>query len=60
MFVTPDGIASGARELVSHLPELRDAVLAQQQEITTRWLERRGSRLMQSVRRLAHREEAAC
>ena len=63
VFVKPDNaseIASGARQLMARLPELRNAVLAQQQEITTRWLEYRGNRLMQSVRLINQREETQC
>ena len=63
VFVKPDDaseIASGARQLVAHLPELREAVLAQKQEITTKWFEHRGSGLMRMVRLLKQGEEARC
>jgi glycosyltransferase involved in cell wall biosynthesis len=45
----PSAIASGAKELMARLPELSRAVLIQQQEITRRWFETRGSRLMTQV-----------
>lgn len=63
VFVKPDdasAIASGAKQLIAGLPQLREAVLKQQNEITARWCETRGNLLMSQVFTLANKEVSTC
>ncbi|UFS68821.1 hypothetical protein LPW11_13025 [Geomonas sp. RF6] len=48
---TAEGIASGAKEVMGRLEELKGAVLAQRDEITGRWRSTRGDALMETVTR---------
>ncbi|RNC73209.1 MAG: glycosyltransferase [Desulfuromonadales bacterium] len=46
---SPDDIASGARELMARLSELREAALEQRQELTARWFQTRGKQMLELV-----------